>query len=450
MTAAAKLPAVIASRYLPVRVIGRGGMGVVYEVVHAHTGEHLALKVLLAGGAAPITDLRRFQREARAPAQIKSEHVVHVLDADTAPELDNAPFLVMELLEGVDLEQAAALATPGPATVVEWLQQIAPALDKAHRMGIIHRDLKPENLFLANQEARPPLLKILDFGIAKLTEEDSTATASGQILGTPRYMAPEQATQSAKVTGATDLYALGLVAYRLLTGESYYRGPMMSVLAELLHGVPSAPSARHPQLGAGFDAWFLQACHREPERRFASASEQMEALARALGVPCLQHAAEPEFSSFTPAADATSSPSVTDAPPVASQGLRSKKRLVALVGATLAFLAAIVAYRAFSAQEGTRLDTQHATLLGSPQLNVGHGASAGLAVEPAPAPASLSAAPLVEATPPIPSEAPRTTPPAAAPASMAAPAPRRKAVKAPAAVTSASSVSAPDPYRDQK
>jgi len=418
-------------------------MGVVYEVVHARTGEHLALKLLLAGGAAPITDLHRFKREARAPAKIKSEHVVHVLDADTAPELDNAPFLVMELLEGVDLEQAAAQSPPGPATVVDWLRQIAPTLDKAHRMGIIHRDLKPENLFLANQEARPPLLKILDFGIAKITEEDSTATASGQILGTPRYMAPEQATQNSKVTGATDLYALGLVAYRLLAGESYYRGPMMSVLAELLHGVPSAPSARHPQLAAGFDAWFLQACHREPERRFASAREQIEALAQALGLPCTPPAGE-RTSASPPAPNGASGPSVADASPVTSQRPRSKKRLVATVGATLAFLAAAFAYRAFSARDRTRLDTQHAGLLVPPPLDVGHGASAGLPVEPVSGPASISTAPIVETAPPIASDAPKAAPPARDTARSTPPTPRRKPVRAP------EPVSAPDPYREQK
>jgi serine/threonine-protein kinase len=449
VTAVAKLPSIIASRYLPVRVIGRGGMGVVYEVVHERTGEHLALKLLLAGGAAPITDLHRFKREARAPAKIKSQHVVHVLDADTAPELENAPFLVMELLEGLDLEQAATLSRPSPATVVEWLRQIAPALDKAHRLGIIHRDLKPENLFLANQETRPPLLKILDFGIAKITEEDSTATASGQILGTPRYMAPEQATQNSKITGATDLYALGLVAYRLLAGESYYRGPMLSVLAELLHGVPSAPSARHPHLGAGFDAWFLQACHRQPECRFASAAQQIEALAGALELPCAPDAGQRTLPS-TPAADAASGSGAADASAPASQRPAAKKRLVRVVGVVLALCAAILVYRAFSAREETPRGAQEAGLLASPQVDVGH--DPGLPAERAPRPASTSVAPLSDTAMPIPVDVPRTTPPAAATAGVAPVPPRRKPARAPEPVSApkADPVAAPDPYRDQK
>src|SRR5262245_12452717 len=193
MTAAPNLPGIIAGRYVPVRLIAKGGMGAVYEVEHARTGEHLALKVLLSGVGASTDALERFKREARASARIKSEHVVRVIDADVAPELDGAPFLVMELLEGMDLERKAAAARPDAATVVDWLRQIAVAIDKAHRLGIIHRDLKPENIFLATPEDRPPMVKVLDFGIVKMGEDTTGATGSGQILGTPRYMAPEQA-----------------------------------------------------------------------------------------------------------------------------------------------------------------------------------------------------------------------------------------------------------------
>jgi serine/threonine-protein kinase len=285
MNAVSKLPVTIGSRYIPIRVIGKGGMGVVYEVEHARTGERLALKVLLSSRGAPEDVLERFKREARAPAQIKSDNVVRVSDADVAPELDDAPFLVMELLEGMDLEQAALESKPDWSTVVGWLRQIAPALDKAHRLGIIHRDLKPENLFLATAEDRAPVVKILDFGIAKMASEGNAATTSGQVLGTPRYMAPEQAAHRPHITPATDRHALGLIAYRLIVGESYYRGDVMSILAEIMHGTLSAPSERNPKVGKPFDAWFFKACHRQPERRFASASEQVDALAEAFGLP---------------------------------------------------------------------------------------------------------------------------------------------------------------------
>src|SRR4051794_12424620 len=219
MNAAPKLPALIAGRYVPVRVIARGGMGVVYEVEHATTGERLALKVIDLGAGAPPEMLGRFKREARASARIKSDHVVRVLDADVAPELGGAPFLVMELLTGTDLYQRVLAARPAPATAGGWLRQIAGAMDKAHGLGIVHRDLKPENLFLATQESGPPIVKVLDFGIVKMNGAGMTVTASDEIIGTPRYMAPEQAMAGAPVTAASDLYALGLVAFWLLTGE---------------------------------------------------------------------------------------------------------------------------------------------------------------------------------------------------------------------------------------
>ena len=286
-TAAPNLPPMIASRYVPLRLIAKGGMGAVYEVEHARTGEHLALKVLLSSVGSSAEELERFKREARASARIKSEHVVRVTDADVAPELGGAPFLVMELLEGADLEREAESDPPQPATVVDWLRQVARALDKAHGLGMVHRDLKPENLFLTKAEDRPPIVKILDFGIVKMTGEGAGATGSGQILGTPKYMAPEQASTQRRVTSAADRYSLGLVAYRLLTGASYYQGDVLSILAQVLHDPLELPSQRDPRFGSAFDAWFLKACHRDPASRFASAAEQIEELSAAIGLPPL-------------------------------------------------------------------------------------------------------------------------------------------------------------------
>jgi hypothetical protein len=260
-------------------------MGTVYEVEHTVTGERLALKVLWSSANPSPEALTRFKHEARASALLKSENVVRVTDADVALELGNAPFLVMELLEGTDLERAAAPAPPAPATVVEWLRQVANVVDKAHGLGIIHRDLKPENLFLVTAGGRPPIVKVLDFGIVKMHEEGTGATGSGQILGTPRYMAPEQVSPNAEVTPATDRCALGLIAYRLLIGESYYQGGVMIILGQLLHSQLEPPSKRGSRFGLAFDAWFLKACHRDPEQRFGSASGQIEALAEALGLP---------------------------------------------------------------------------------------------------------------------------------------------------------------------
>jgi len=287
MFAGGTFPGIIAGRYQIIRLIARGGMGEVYEVEHTSTGERLALKVLLSTANPAPDALARFKQEVRASARIQSENVVRVTDADVAPELGGAPFLVMELLDGTNLERAAVTAPPRAATVIDWLRPVARAIDKAHRLGLVHRDLKPENLFLANQSDGPSRVKVLDFGIVKMVEEGTGATGTGQILGTPKYMAPEQASTNGHITPATDRCALGLIAYRLLIGESYYQGGIMAVLGELLHGQLQPPSARGSRFGDAFDAWFLKACHRDPGQRFASAAEQIEALAAAVGVATL-------------------------------------------------------------------------------------------------------------------------------------------------------------------
>ena len=173
-------------------------MGAVYEVVHANTGEHLALKIMLARTRLAPDLVDRFRREARSATAVKSDHVVRVTDADVAPELDGAPFLVMELLIGKDFERICAERQPSPSEVVDWLRQVARGLDKAHRQEVVHRDLKPENLFLAESDDHPPVVKILDFGIAKMAAEGGHETSEGRILGTPRYMAPSKPTTLAK------------------------------------------------------------------------------------------------------------------------------------------------------------------------------------------------------------------------------------------------------------
>ena len=278
------LPARIGGKYRPLRLLGKGGMGAVYEVEHEHTGQRLALKILTQQ---PGASVERFRREARAASLIKSDHIVRVTDADLAPELGGAPFLVMELLDGQDLERATGDRAASPAEVIEWLRQVAPALVKAHDAGLVHRDLKPENLFLTRRDDGGPLVKILDFGIAKMAAEASSLTASDTFLGTPGYMAPEQTdSRGPTITFRADLYTLGLIAFKLLIGRAYWRsGSLAQLLAQIL-AEPMAPaSERGSTFGPAFDAWFQRACDREPEKRFGSAIEQIEALAAALGLP---------------------------------------------------------------------------------------------------------------------------------------------------------------------
>ncbi len=289
---------VISGRYRLIEEIGRGNMGKVYRVEHVHTGETFAMKVL---GPHIDTDpamIERFKREARTPALIRSEHVVKVIDADAASELGGAPFLVMELLDGVDLEKFALHTGKLPAAdVVRILSQVAKALDKAHAIGIVHRDLKPANIFMHRREDGV-VVKLLDFGISKLgaSQDAARITASGAIMGTPLYMPPEQATGQTAIGPAADVWAMGMLAFRLLSGRTYWS---MTTMAELMAAIVrdpvSAPLAGEAGLPPAFEAWFLQSCHRAPEARFASAGEQVQKLAAALEVPLVGSSSSAEL-----------------------------------------------------------------------------------------------------------------------------------------------------------
>jgi len=205
---------VVAGRYRIIAEIGRGNMGKVYRVEHLNTGEELAMKVLLAHVGVELSLVERFKREARAPALIKSPHVVRVIDADVAPELGGAPFLVMELLEGCDLQEyLRARGKLPPSEALGILEQVARALDRAHAVGIVHRDLKPANVFL-HRHVEGVVVRVLDFGISRMAPDASAKgeqllTASGIMMGTPLYMPPEQATGSHHKLGpGTDVWAL--------------------------------------------------------------------------------------------------------------------------------------------------------------------------------------------------------------------------------------------------
>ena len=280
---------VIAGRYRVERQLGEGGMGSVFLVQHVHTDELLALKVLHEAVVNDATALERFKREARTPARIASDHVARVTDADVAPELGGAPFLVMEYLRGRDLEQVVAVRGALPAEdVVLYIKQAARALDKAHAMGIVHRDLKPENLFLTEREDGSPWVKVLDFGIAKLTEGAGlgTKTGTGQVFGTPLFMSPEQAlAEHAKISPQTDVWALGLIAHKLLTATDLWTAETLThLLAQIAYQPMPVPSERGYGLGIAYDAWFARCCAREASARYASAGEAVTELAKALGV----------------------------------------------------------------------------------------------------------------------------------------------------------------------
>jgi len=296
---------VIASRYRILRELGRGGMGVVYAVQHLNTGETLALKLLLAHSGSQAEILERFKREMRAPALIKSEHVVRVTDADIAPELDGALFLVMELLTGRDLEQL--LRTRGlfsPVETVWLLGQAARALDKAHAAGIVHRDLKPENLFVHRRDEQGYIVKLLDFGVAHLKHREASTselkvTKSGDILGTPMYLSPEQAMGDSDELGPhSDVWSIGLIAFELLVGHTYFEADSVTKLIGQICFQPlPLASQRGSTLGPAFDRWFERSCVRDAKARWPSVGAQVAALAETLGIPAqMLQSAEPPAS----------------------------------------------------------------------------------------------------------------------------------------------------------
>jgi serine/threonine-protein kinase len=303
----------------------------------------LALKVLHDLAVVSPVAIERFRREARASARVRSDHVVCVVDADVSPELGGAPFLVMELLEGQDLQALCGEEPQPPHLVLDWLAQVARGLDKAHALGVVHRDLKPENLFLARRHDAPPIVKILDFGLAKVASEGSLTADSADVQGTPCFMAPEQADpHGGSVTASADRFSLGLIAHKLLTGRHYWQTrTLVQLVREVCIEPMPAPSERGSALGEAFDVWFLRACHRDPSRRFESASAQIAALAGALGAR---------------------DPAGATAPPVSLGARPAPRAAFAVVAAVVLALVAITGSVLVQTRRAAALDSTTATM----------------------------------------------------------------------------------------
>ena len=282
---------VIAGRYQLIRQLGQGGMGTVYLVRHVNTHEQLAMKVLRKELVGQPEAVERFKREMKASALLKSDNVTRITDADTAQELDGSLYMVMELLDGVDLEKLLRGKKPlDPVSAIFILGQAARALDKAHSLKIIHRDLKPENLFLHRSPELGLIVKVLDFGIAMFQSPvgstEMRLTQDQSVLGTPLYMAPEQILGNRdQIAPQTDMWALAMIAYDMLVGECYWQVPNLAQLVSRIALLKQpAPSSQAPSLPKTFDLWFAKACAYEAGDRFQSVTEQVDALAYALQV----------------------------------------------------------------------------------------------------------------------------------------------------------------------
>ena len=279
-------------------LIGVGGMGRVYRATHALLGKSFAVKVLTEGRSDKPDTSERFLREARAASQIDNEHIVKVVnvDRDGAHHL----FIVMELLQG---ENLADRIERGPLPLEQTLDiaaQAGDALQAAHDAGIVHRDLKPENLFLVDRDGRD-FVKVLDFGISKIKNPehaDPKLTATDQIVGTPLYISPELARGMGAVDHRTDIYALGVIVYEMLTGSPPFTGQNhFQLLYKHGNEAPDPPSqrSRKARIPAHVESAVLRALEKNPEDRFDHMRDFVAALqgptvpkrARTLGVPLL-------------------------------------------------------------------------------------------------------------------------------------------------------------------
>lgn len=276
----------VAGKYVVGRTIGVGGMGIVFAAHDQTLDRPVAIKALLPRLLSSATAARRFQREARAATRITSEHVVKLLEVDALP--DGAPLLVMEHLVGMDLRAVLRERGPLPARVaVDYLLQALQAVAEAHQQGIVHRDLKPSNLFLTARADGSPLLKVLDFGIAKTLEEEQpdafSLTSSEDVrLGSPLYMPPEQLQNAREVDARADIWALGVTLYELVSGRAPFLGKSYVELVSAILSVTD-DSVRERMAEHGIPVGLGEVVHKclrkQRDQRYATAAELAAALA---------------------------------------------------------------------------------------------------------------------------------------------------------------------------
>jgi serine/threonine-protein kinase len=267
----------LAGKYRIERVLGRGGMGAVVAAHHVVLDQVVAIKFLLPETLGSAEAVARFEREARAAVKIQSEHVARVTDVG---RLDNgAPYMVMELLRGRDLEVLLRERGPLPLTdVADYLLQAGEAIAEAHGLGIVHRDLKPGNLFLTERADRSSCVKVLDFGISKLTNASSSGdqgmTSTTAIMGSPLYMSPEQLMSARDVDMRTDIWALGVICFELLTGRLPFQGETLPQLCMAISLAPPMPLRNYrPDLPLEVEAMLLRCLTKDPGKRYATVAE---------------------------------------------------------------------------------------------------------------------------------------------------------------------------------
>jgi serine/threonine-protein kinase len=440
---------VLAGKYRVERVIGAGGMGVVVAAKHLQLDQTVALKFMTL--RSPAAD-ERFLREARAAARLKSEHAAKVHDVGNLE--DGAPYMVMEYLEGSDLNEVLRAHGALPIEdAVGYVMQACEALGEAHALGIVHRDLKPHNLFLTIGVGGRPKIKVLDFGISKTQDGELALTKSSDIVGTPVYMSPEQLRSSKDVDARADIWALGAVLYELVTGRLPFEAENVAHLCSMvLSERPRPPHELRAEIPERLSDAIMRCLSRDPAARFPGVVElvaDLEPFAPAWGtidrvrwVPSMVPSGRTVVSSRSHSSGKTSAAwsdteLATTAPPSRWNGPRTLA-----VGGTVTIIAVFIVIAAW----GNRAAHSPADLLVGARST--SGGPAAVAAAPLAAPPAASTAPVVVNEAPVllapepPSSPVVAAKPVAAPAraAPARPAPAaKKAPPAPAASTPTSS-----------
>ncbi len=264
-------------RYTLTELVGEGATGRLYRAIDEQLGRQVAVKILRPELAAIPSARSRFEREARACAALKHDHIVAIHHVE-AERLDQPPYLVMEFVDGCSVQERVTDANADQVrTGAEWIRQAAIALQAAHDAGIVHRDIKPSNLLIDDSTGR---LRVADFGLARLAEAEESLTADDAIAGTPAYMSPEQITNPKDVTGLSDVYSLGVVLYELLTGERPFRGTVRMVLQQVQHEEPVPPRRLNDRVARDLETICLKAMAKEQRSRYESAQALADDLDR--------------------------------------------------------------------------------------------------------------------------------------------------------------------------